>query len=90
VKLRLKALGGGPDGAAIQNRFGYAETRIIGRARATKIEGLAAILMLCASRVAGVRDPRPTEAAAMSVVVGLDAPAKTPGAQATWTSSARC
>lgn len=82
VKLRLKALGSGPEDVATQNRFTYAAGRLIGRAKATKVEGLAAMLMLCASRVAGVRDPRPTEAAAMGVAVGLDAPAKTPEAQA--------
>lgn len=82
VKLRLKALGSRPEDVATQNRFTYAAGRIIGRAKATRVEALAAMLMLCASRVVGVRDPMPTEAAAMGVAVGLDAPAKTPEAQA--------
>ena len=78
----MKALGRGPEAIATQNRFTYAAAAIVGRAKATKIEGLAAMLILCASRVAGVRDPRPTEAAAMGVAVGLDLPARTAEARA--------
>lgn len=81
-KLRLRALGTGPDAVETQNRFTYAAVGLVGRAKATKIEGLAAMLMLCASRVAGLRDPRPTEAAAMGVAVGLDTPGKDVDAQA--------
>lgn len=82
VKLHLEELGSGPQGIAIQNRFSFAATTIVGRAKATKVEGLAAMLMLCASRAAAIRDPRPTEAAAMSVAVGLDLPVESAAAQA--------
>lgn len=81
-RLRLRALGDGLRATETQNRFSYAAVAIVGRAKQTKIEGLAAALMLCASRVAGVRDPKPTEAAAMGVVIGLDPPARTAEAQA--------
>jgi hypothetical protein len=82
IRLGLKVLGDGPKGIEMQNRFSYAAVAIAGRAKGTKIEGLAAMLMLCASRVAGLRDPRPTEAAAMGVAVGLDLSVKNVDAQA--------
>ncbi len=73
-KLRLRALLERPHGVEAQNRFGFAVAAIIGKVKGMKVEGLAALLMCCASRAAGVRDPRPTEAAAMAVAAGLDAP----------------
>jgi hypothetical protein len=82
IRLRLKALGDGPKGIEMQNRFSYVAVAIAGRAKGTRIEGLAAMFMLCASRVAGVRDPRPTEAAAMGVAAGLDTPKEIADAQA--------
>ncbi|MCM2334394.1 MAG: hypothetical protein NDI82_10655 [Anaeromyxobacteraceae bacterium] len=82
IRLELSSLGAGPKGAEAQNRFRYAAVAIVGRAKSAKKEGVAASLMLCASRVAGVRDPKPTEAAAMGVAVGLDKPATTIKAQA--------
>jgi hypothetical protein len=75
-KLRLRALGELPHGVEAQNRFGFAVAAIIGKVKGMKVEGLAALLMCCASRSAGVRDPRPTEAAAMGVAAGLDAPTR--------------
>jgi hypothetical protein len=82
LRLRLRTLGPGPEAVGTQNRFSFAAAAIVGRAKAAKIEGLAASLMLCASRAAGVRDPKPIEAAAMGVAVGLDQPARTADAQA--------
>lgn len=81
LRLRLRAIGDGPESIETQNRFTYGAAAIVGRAKATKIEGLAAMLMLCASRVTGLRDPKPTEAAAMGVAVGLDKPVKNAEAQ---------